>query len=397
MKALHCGALLSWVVLCACSPPEHCEPMLNTAPISFDVPVHRWVSEPDVHRAIDVAFVAEGFTVNEFADFADRVEAMIAKLRTNTLGIVGRRPDLFNFYRLDTFSDTNRTTNAARTDTYFGTCLDEDSPSSGLVLTGNIPRAQQLTASWVPNAEVVVMLVNNTNPRARPGTWQGSWYAFDSPQNDTLTVVPAVVVMSANDSEAVLTHELGHALVNLGDEYSEGDQVFAPNPDFAWVGDVELDVANLTTDATGAKWSTLVAGTIPGGGRTRTGLFHPTTRCRMNDAETLEFCPVCTDAIEQTLAARRDVNDGPPRILLGIANDGSTLQGSAFDRNGIAQIRARIDGTIVNDAVHTGVSATFAVNVYAPPASATPKTHTFQIETVDRFNAMSSAETTFTK
>jgi hypothetical protein len=115
----------------------------------------------------------------------------------------------------------------------------------------------------------------------------------------------------------------------------------------------------------------------------------------MNDSKTLEFCPVCNEAIEQSLGARRDVNDGPPRLLLGIANDGTTLQGTAFDRNGIAQMRARLDGTIVGGFVSASASATFAVS--APAASAPPRLHTFQIETVDQLGATSSSEASFTK
>ncbi len=115
-------------------------------------------------------------------------------------------------------------------------------------------------------------------------------------------------------SRAVVIHEFGHAFAGLGDEYFNSSVAYN---DFFPL-DVEPWNPNLTTLVDfGSKWEGSIKKGLPvptppeekyaetigvyeGGGYVAKGVFRPMIDCRMhtNDAE---FCPVCSQAIEQMI------------------------------------------------------------------------------------------------
>jgi hypothetical protein len=104
----------------------------------------------------------------------------------------------------------------------------------------------ELAAANAPAAEVVVVMTPEV------GTW-----IRESAHGSVALVV------QGGDPQ-VFEHELGHALIGLGDEYSEFDQCcaddVAPGQTAFVVGDRGLSYfPNLTTDASTAIWQGLAA------------------------------------------------------------------------------------------------------------------------------------------
>ncbi len=147
-----------------------------------------------------------------------------------------------------------------------------------------------------------------------------------------------------------LVHELAHALVGLGDEYSEGETCWdGPEPAFTTWPD-PFATPNLTLDRRGTKWRDLVKGAEAGGDGAATCIFHPPGGCRMKDRRTAAWCPVCDAELSLWAAAVRG-NDGPPSCDIALAaNPGAMPAGSthidvmAADYDGVREVVLALDG-----------------------------------------------------
>jgi len=149
-------------------------------------------------------------------------------------------------------------------------------------------RARALAEGLVEGVDVIVVLLDSFLGRANADGGE-----------------PPIVRINTEDGGRTLTHELGHALFGLGDEYGEVPACFDDSPsDLATEHDPFLTVANLSLDPDGTKWADLVEGAREGGMRYDRCVYHPTDRCRMLNRDDDRFCPVCDDAIRRTLAAR---------------------------------------------------------------------------------------------
>ena len=111
-----------------------------------------------------------------------------------------------------------------------------------------------------------------------------------------------------------LIHELGHVLAGLSDEYGG----YPGRPSGTWLSDGSTygPVYNLTRSIQRdlIPWKVWIADTVPlptppdpqhyhdigaflGGDYQDTGVYHPTTDCRMLSSSLDRFCPVCREAI----------------------------------------------------------------------------------------------------
>jgi hypothetical protein len=268
------------------------------------------IHDARLDQAIDLVFVPEAFSADEMSDFSDRVQQLIDDLHGDRHGIVARAPQLFNYHWL------------ALPGTSLAGCVDS-------FIEANVQRATFAARMSVPSVDVVIVIVNG---RGRAHT------AYSHPGS---------IILGIDDDERVLTHELGHALVRLGDEYREFDTCYPEPPlEHATSPDDLFDTANLTFDPHGARWAGLVDGALEGGGRYACGIYHPTDDCRMNDAHADTFCPVCDAAIDKWLARRiTPMNDGPPTCVLGF-RDGR-VEGKAFDRDIPLHATMSADGAFV--------------------------------------------------
>ncbi|MDY3451888.1 M64 family metallopeptidase [Riemerella anatipestifer] len=116
-------------------------------------------------------------------------------------------------------------------------------------------------------------------------------------------------------SEKVFVHEFGHGFAGLGDEYynNSGGTTDLYNLK------IEPWEPNLTTLVDfGKKWKHKVnkntpiptprtelyknsIGVFEGGGYTPKGIYSPVQDCRMKSNTPENFCPVCTDALLETI------------------------------------------------------------------------------------------------
>ena len=116
--------------------------------------------------------------------------------------------------------------------------------------------------------------------------------------------------------EYVFVHELGHALAGLADEYYSSDVAYND----MYPRGIEPWEKNITAllDTTDVKWGDLieegtpvptppdsiyadVVGCFEGAGYSAKGLYRSSLDCRMFSKNLIDFCPVCSRAIEEVI------------------------------------------------------------------------------------------------
>jgi hypothetical protein len=269
-----------------------------------------WSEGPFADDVIDVVFVGDGFTAEELGTYQRHVSELVLEAREDVL--IAPRPELFRFHRLDVISASGEVLNGSTEDTALGACVERDDPalSSSWFIRAFGDWAALVTN--VPQYDALVLIVNSRFGRANAALNLASSPSRALPQE-------RMVRISLADDAAVLTHEFGHAVFGLADEYVDSEEARF-EPDYAHLTLEPLfQFPNVSTDPTGAKWAGLVDGAEPGGLRYGRGVYHPTEACRMGSSSDGDFCPVCQAAIDRVLAAvHEDWNDGPP--LCGLAS-----------------------------------------------------------------------------
>jgi hypothetical protein len=334
--------------------PFDAPPSCATRPDLCDLRVHADLRQRDPAFAVDVVFLPEGFADDELEDFHARVRTLLHALEQDRGGIVGRDPQRFNRYTVDLPAAQGLSVTDGALDTPLSGCLRRDTvtPEGRPLLTVHPELVRFAARRAVPAADVAVVLMNLHVGRANAPLQRAS--------DEDL----GVVVIGLDDVAHVLDHELGHALVNLGDEYVDGGDCYLrdaspPGVTFS-PGDWWTTLAeqpNLTTDPNGARWSSVLRGARAGGARFARCVYHPTDRCRMGDDSRDGYCPVCDDAIERALRdVRAGVDNRPPRCGLYVPTTsaaGSTLV-CPFARGAGGPVRMALrgpDGEALLDAV----------------------------------------------
>jgi hypothetical protein len=300
-------------VLAPLAAPPTCE----THPSLCECPVRADLRQRDPAYAVDLVFVPEGYAAHELGDFHARVSSLLRDLEADPGSIVGRDPARFNRYVIDLVAPQGVTVSDGALDTPLRGCLGRDAitPGGMPLLVVNADLARFTARAHVPAADVVVVLMNHRGARANAPRLRG----FEEDLG--------LAVLGRQHGARVLDHELGHALVHLGDEYVDGGDCWgegAASPGLArspgdWWSEL-AESPNLTQDPSGARWSALVRGARAGGARHARCVYHPTDACRMGDDDTRPFCPVCDDAIERTLRdVRAGVDNRAPRCGLYVA------------------------------------------------------------------------------
>ena len=249
------------------------------------------IRESNLDVAIDVVFVGDGYTEASFGSYRDRVREWIDEVSADKESIVGRDPTLFNFHRVDVIGSPPQPRP-------LGTCRIVD-PDDGSFFIGDDDARANRAAANAPKADVVVVVAaGSSNARA----------------NAELFGTRPIRMMH-DDTHRVLTHEMGHALVGLGDEYVDIQRRHDFLDRYArWTGN---PLPPNLSFSPGGDWDGLVNGAIEGGGRYAHGVYHPTNRCRMLNTNEIAFCPVCSAAVDSVLSGRRGLQEGRPRC--GIA------------------------------------------------------------------------------
>ena len=380
---------MRWAVLwllVACEPIEYvdCTPL---PPYGVSCETHpelcnltsTTVATAQNPRAYHLVFLPEGYTEAELPAFHEHVRDLVADLWRDEGGIVQMARDMFDVHVVDVPSRTSLITDGERYNTALGGCLAEDLLRADPDGRVDASRAR-LAASNAPGADAVIVIFANGQPHAN---------VFDG-----------VVVLSTDDNAKTLTHELGHALYGLGDEYTETSACYYEERFSYETGPSDmLGVANLTLDPYGRKWWSVHFGAIEGGRRYGDCIYHPTDSCRMLDSQSDDFCHVCRAEIDKRIAMRRDPNldDGPPLCEIASKVDPLDLKGEwtfemrMFDRTPPLRVWVAIDNVMVWPA--RGVPPRFSSEVerLQMTVPVRPGKHVVTAECTDRFGSVSRA------
>ena len=237
-------------------------------------------SVPDVTGCIDLAIVAEGYTVADtvkfFTDCQRVVDALFAhepfttlKQRFNVVAVAPVSSE--SGPSIPREGQWHRTPAMTHYDTFY---------SERYLMTEHVHRLYDLLAG-VP-FEHIIVLVNS-------GIYGGGGI-----YNQLLVTTSDHPTFSQ-----VLVHEFGHSYAGLGDEYyyDDGYEPIYPAHTEPWEPNLTTKVdfaskwADMLPDATGRL------GLYEGGGYQSKGVWRPSEDCRMKTNESPDFCPVCSRAI----------------------------------------------------------------------------------------------------
>jgi hypothetical protein len=264
---------------------------------------------PEHRRAYRIVFVPIGHADDEMSSFIEQSERLAADLRADPESIVGRRPELFDFVRAS---------RPIRSDDGSWPCLEKSPRSSRYHLA--VPAGVEgMLLEGMPGRTVLVEI-----------TRRGGGAANADRARELAADEQVSVRLAPDDDAHVLDHELGHAIVGLEDEYTEGD-ANGCYPD--GIADLPPGAPqpfpNLSPHPDGRDWNGLVSGAREGGGTYYDAcIFHPTDSCRMLHSRDERFCPVCNAAIHRALgrAARELGNPNmPPACVVTSTRDDETL------------------------------------------------------------------------
>lgn len=244
----------------------------------------------------DIVFVAEGYRASEMTQFAtDSDNARDAILAFSPYDAYA---DFIRVWRVNTISVESGADKPAFM-TSVNTCFDAaytmalgETVAPGRSLMVNDVNTLATARLWVPAVDVVIALVNDSTygGAARPNVCT----SYNGPE-----------------MRQVVTHELGHAAINLADEYWSGKEIYSatgPEPS-------EPNVTK-TLVAPWCKWSAWVGTAVTDGGQVNTweggrgkydrGLFRPVeSACHMKELR-FPYCPVCREAAIRMLYSKTD-------------------------------------------------------------------------------------------
>lgn len=250
----------------------------------------------DPEKCLDIAFIAEGYTTGEMEKFRNDVRKMADVLFAEEPFATYR--NRINIWAVEAVS-LESGTDVPGENIYVNTALNSNFYTFDLdrYLTTTDIKAVNDYAAVVPHDNIVV-LINS------PRYGGGGVYNYYS---GTTVDHPL--------SPKVFTHELGHGLAGLADEYYSSEVAY----DEFYPLKVEPWEPNITTLVSfDLKWKNMIPKGIPvptpakekysgvtglfeGGGYSAKGIYRPEMDCRMKSNGPKGFCSVCREAITRML------------------------------------------------------------------------------------------------
>jgi len=245
---------------------------------------------------LDIAFLAEGYTIDEMDKFKHDVKAFADYL----FSIEPYRSfkDRINIWAIETPSAESGT-DLPITDKWSNTIFNSSFNSLGTerYLMISDERLIRNAAVGVPYDHLVVLC--NSNEYGGGGIYNN------------------FMITTAHNpySKSVFAHELGHSFAGLADEYTDSDLAAAYQFDL----NIEPWEPNVTTLVNfSKKWQYLVEAATPiptsdeeknkktlgayeGALYATKGIYRPLMDCQMRSAEKVDFCPVCKRVIVATI------------------------------------------------------------------------------------------------
>ncbi|MCT4615991.1 MAG: IgA Peptidase M64 [Marinifilaceae bacterium] len=248
------------------------------------------------NKAVDIAFIAEGYTEKEMDKFIKDVKRVSSYI-FEAEPFKSRKKD-FNIYAIKSTSTESGTDipgkniykNTATNFTFYTFDVER-------YLTSFDLKSMADYASNVPYDHIYVLI--NTDKYGGGGFY--NYYTSCSSDN--------------YKTQEVATHELGHGLAGLADEYYNSSVAYN---DFYNLK-VEPWEPNITTMVNfESKWKNMInkntkiptvrtpenkskVGAFEGGGYLAKGIYSPYQNCNMKSTSTRIFCPVCQKSIEKII------------------------------------------------------------------------------------------------
>ena len=246
--------------------------------------------------SVDIAFIAEGYTVAEMGKFRDDVRKMTDILFKEVP--FNEFKDKFNIYAVEAISAESGT-DIPGEKVYVNTVLNSSFYTFDLdrYLTTTDIKSVTDYAAVVPHDNIVVLI--NSTKYGGGGVY--NYYSSTSVDNPL--------------SIHVFTHEFGHGFAGLADEYYSSTVAYEE----FYPLNVEPWEPNITTMVNfDAKWKKLIPEGVPvptpadkkysgvigafeGGGYSAKGIFRPELECRMKSNNPKGFCDVCRQAIREMI------------------------------------------------------------------------------------------------
>lgn len=236
----------------------------------------------DTTKCIHLAYVAEGYTKDQMADFVNDAKiAMEALFEHEPFKSTRNR---FNIVAVESPSQESGVSEPGKGNVWKNTALSSHYDtfySERYLTTLHLKKLHDALAG--SPYEHIIVLVNTTR--------YGGGGVFNS-YNLSAT--------KGKWFKPVVVHEFGHSFGGLGDEYEYADS------DPMYFSDTEPWEPNLTTKHDfSQKWGNLIksgkAGLVEGGGYQQKGVWRGCKDCRMRTNEVKEFCPVCQQALTRLI------------------------------------------------------------------------------------------------
>ncbi len=262
----------------------------------FEFPSFEVVNNGDPSVKLDIVLLPEGYTKDEMEDFKKDCQEFAGYLFA--VSPYSENKDKFNIWGVEAPSPEEGTDIPAD-GVWKKTLMNTQFYTFDLeryLMTSDYKSVRDLAAN-APYDQIYI-LVNSDKYGG------GSIYNYYS-----------VCVNKNKFSEYVFTHEFGHGLAFLADEYYTSDVAyndFYPlnieplepnittlvNFDLKWKDMIDKDTPVPTPD--NSKYKDKV-GAFEGGGYVAKGVYRPREDCSMKTATVNNFCPVCKRAIQQII------------------------------------------------------------------------------------------------
>ena len=250
----------------------------------------------DSKDKIDVAFVAEGYLLEEMNVFLEDCAISIDALKAHEP--FKSMADRFNFIAVMTPSQ-QQGVSIPHDNVWKNTALSSnfDTFYSNRYLTTLHLKKLHDALSGLPYEHIIILA--NTDNYGGGGIYNS--YLMSAAHN--------------NMSIPVIVHEFGHSFAGLADEYNydDGYESMYPSDTEPWEPNITtlvdfkskwadmLDSATaIPTKPSGTNLYTQV-GVYEGGGYRSKGVYRPVQECRMKINEAPVFCPVCERAIRKMI------------------------------------------------------------------------------------------------
>jgi hypothetical protein len=267
--------------------------------------VHSEINEPDLGKAVDIVIIGDGFT--DMAVYNARAQALIKAFKVDQPQMFQLAPKLYNFHIVEVLSPTTDVNDADTSDTALGMT------TGGALITWDSARAMTAALN-APDVDLTLAVANATVGRANALI-------------PTQLLSGGSIRLRQNRFES-LTHEMGHALFLLVDEYTSKTSCTQRHESYFYRR------PNGSADPSCLRFAnTPGAGCVEGSFYCEKGHYRPAQSCLMREAGTTPLCPVCARAVEEMLAEKRTGFDlADPWAVIEQPREGDVLSGSVTVR-----------------------------------------------------------------